>query len=204
VSQRRSRKRGHHPRHAGPTSRDGSRSAEQDKTEALVIQAAEAPILTAAGCTPDPEIVPVTARSEALRKERNELLDIWRQPTGFYGFLVNTNHKAIGLRFILTAFGFFTLAGILAAVMRLQLSRPLNTVLGPDLYNQFFTTHGSAMMFLFAVPVMEGFGLYFVPLMIGARNVAFPRLMAFSYWMYLIAGLALFTGLFLNMGPDMG
>jgi cytochrome c oxidase subunit I+III len=92
----------------------------------------------------------------------------------------------------------------LALLMRLQLARPQNPVFGPDLYNQIFTTHGSAMIFLFAVPVMEGFGLYFVPLMVGARNVAFPRLMAFSYWTYLIAGVLLFSGLLLNTGPDMG
>src|SRR5437764_7796037 len=88
--------------------------------------------------------------------------------------------------------------------MRLQLAVPENTVLGPVRYNQTFTMHGTTMMFLFAVPVMEGMGIYLVPLMIGTRNVAFPRLLAFSYWCYLFSGLALFIGLICNTGPDMG
>ena len=66
--------------------------------------------------------------------------------------------------------------------MRLQLRRPENRFLGPDLYNQLFTMHGTTMMFLFAVPVMQAIGLYLVPLMVGTRNVAFPRLNAFGYW----------------------
>src|SRR3954463_42792 len=137
-------------------------------------------------------------------RELRQLETAWRRAPGFVGWLSSTNHKDIGLRFIVTAFIFFLLAGVLAAVMRLQLMRPENNVLGPDLYNQFFTTHGSAMMFLFAVPIMEGFGIYFVPLMIGARNVAFPRLASFSYYSYLFGGILLFVALFLDIGPDMG
>jgi cytochrome c oxidase subunit 1 len=128
----------------------------------------------------------------------------WGRPPGFIGWLTTTNHKDIGLRFVITAFCFFTFAGVLALLMRLQLAVPHNTLLGPDKYNQFFTTHGSSMMFLFAIPVMEGMGLYLVPLMIGARNVAFPRLMAFAYWIYLTAGVLMFVSLLLNTGPDMG
>ena len=128
----------------------------------------------------------------------------WRRPRGFLGWLTTTDHKEIGLRYIKTAFGFFILAGILALHMRVQLAVPRNTFLTNDIYNQFFTTHGTAMMFLFAVPVMEGFGIYLVPLMIGTRNIAFPRLLNFSYYLYAIAGIALFLGLALNMGPDMG
>jgi cytochrome c oxidase subunit I+III len=120
------------------------------------------------------------------------------------GWLTTTNHKDIGLMFIVTAFVFFLLAGILALMVRIQLAVPENHFLNPDRYNQFFTTHGTAMMFLFAVPIMEGFGIYFVPLMIGTRNVALPRLAAFSYWSYLMGGLLLFGGLFMNIGPDMG
>ena len=73
--------------------------------------------------------------------------------------------------------------------MRLQLARPERKLIGPDLYNQLFTMHGTTMMFLFAVPVMEAFGVYLVPLMVGTRNIAFPRLNAFSYWMYLFGGM---------------
>jgi cytochrome c oxidase subunit I+III len=136
--------------------------------------------------------------------ERAMLESTWGRKPGPWGFLTSTNHKDIGLRFIVTAFIFFLLAGVLALLMRLQLALPGNTIFGPDRYNQIFTTHGSTMMFLFAVPVMEGMGLYLVPLMIGARNVCFPRLMAFAYWTYLIGGVLLWVGLVLDVGPDMG
>ena len=75
--------------------------------------------------------------------------------------------------------------------MRLQLARPDSLLIGPDLYDQLFTMHGSTMMFLFAVPVMEAFAVYLVPLMVGTRNIAFPRLNAFSYWIYLAGGILL-------------
>jgi cytochrome c oxidase subunit 1 len=88
--------------------------------------------------------------------------------------------------------------------MRIQLARPENRFIGPDLYNQLFTTHGTTMMFLFAVPIMTGIGLYLVPMMIGTRNVAFPRLNAFGYYVYLIGGVSLYVGLLLNSAPDNG
>ncbi|HET8699510.1 MAG TPA: cytochrome c oxidase subunit I, partial [Gammaproteobacteria bacterium] len=89
-------------------------------------------------------------------------------------------------------------------VMRLQLASPENTLVGPDLYNQLFTMHGSTMMFLFAVPIVEAIGLYFVPLMIGSSNVAYPRLNALGYWVYLIGGLFLWTSFAFDIGPDTG
>src|SRR5437660_12204281 len=88
--------------------------------------------------------------------------------------------------------------------MPLQLARPEAQVVGPDLYNQLFTMHGSTMMFLFAVPVMEAFAVYLVPLMVGTRNIAFPRLNAFSYWVYLFGGCFLWISFFINTGPDVG
>ena len=128
----------------------------------------------------------------------------WDRPRGFWGWVISTDHKEIGLRFIGTALLFFAFSGILAALMRAQLARPESTLLGPDRYNQFFTMHGTGMMFFFAVPVMEGMALYLVPLMIGTRNVTFPRLLNFSYWTFAFAGILLFAGLFFNMGPDVG
>ena len=125
-------------------------------------------------------------------------------PQGVYGWFTHVDHKSIGRRYLVTAFAFFLLGGVLAALMRLQLSRPDNTFLGPDLYNQIFTTHGTTMMFLFAVPVMQGLGIYFVPLMVGARSIAFPRLVAFSYWMFLFGGIFLYVSFLLNAGPDVG
>src|SRR4051794_10073877 len=88
--------------------------------------------------------------------------------------------------------------------MRIQLARPDNDFLNPDLYNQIFTMHGTTMMFLFAVPVMEGMGVYFIPLMVGTRNVAFPRLNAFGYYMYLFGGLFIYLSFFMNTGADAG
>ena len=128
----------------------------------------------------------------------------WETPRGLYGFFATVDHKIIGRRFIVTAFVFLFLAGLAAMAMRYQLSRPENTAIGPDLYDQLFTMHGSTMMFLFAVPVMEAFAVYLVPLMVGTRNIAFPRLNAFSYWIYLSGGLMLWIAFLLNIGPDVG
>jgi cytochrome c oxidase subunit I len=128
----------------------------------------------------------------------------WTRPAGLLGWLRDVDHKAIGRRYITTAFVFFALGGVLALAMRLQLSEPANDLIGPDLYDQIFTTHGSTMMFLFAVPVMQGFGVYLVPLMVGTRNVAFPRLNAYGYWVYLIGAVFLWVGLVSNTGPDAG
>jgi cytochrome c oxidase subunit I+III len=136
--------------------------------------------------------------------ERAALVKAWSEDAGFYGWLRAVNHKTIARRFIFTAFVFFILGGLEALVMRLQLAKPENHVLTPDLYNQFFTVHGSTMMFLFAVPVMQAVGLYVVPLMLGTRNMAFPRLSALSYWMFLAGGLLLYVGFALNIGPDAG
>src|SRR5437868_5235321 len=109
----------------------------------------------------------------------------WRDKPGVLGFLTTNDHKRIGRRFVVTALVFFAAAGMLAAVMRLQLAVPDNHLVGPDLYNQLFTIHGTTMMFIFAVPVMQGLAVYFVPLMAGTRNTAFPRMTACAYWLYL-------------------
>jgi cytochrome c oxidase subunit 1 len=137
-------------------------------------------------------------------RDRRELERTWATGRGLWAWLTTTSHKDIAGRYIITAFVFFLLGGIEAALMRLQLARPENGVLGPDLYNQTFTMHGTTMMFLFAVPIMEGIGLYLVPLMIGTRNVAFPRMNAYGYYVYLIGGLFLYISFFLHMGPDTG
>jgi cytochrome c oxidase subunit 1 len=132
------------------------------------------------------------------------LVEIWKTPRGLFGWLSSVDHKQIALRYIVTAFFFMGLAGIGAVFMRLQLATPDAHVLGPDRYDQLFTMHGSTMMFLFAVPIMEAFAVYLVPLMIGTRNVAFPRLNAFGYWLYLFGGLFLWFCFFSNNGPDVG
>src|ERR1700710_268778 len=134
----------------------------------------------------------------------SRLAEIWGTKTGVWGWLTAVDHKLIGKRYVITALVFLVLGGLSALVMRLQLGSPDNTLVGPDTYNQLFTMHGSTMMFLFAVPVMETIAVYLVPLMIGTRNVAFPRLNAFSYWVYLFGGVMLWASFFLNSGPDAG
>jgi cytochrome c oxidase subunit I+III len=141
---------------------------------------------------------------ERVARERLELERSWSRPPGLWGWLTTVDHKDVGRRYIITAFVFFVLGGIEAALIRIQLARPENGLIGPDAYNQIFSTHGTTMMFLFAVPVMTAIGLYFVPLMIGTRNVAFPRLNAYGYYVYLIGGALLYAGFLLNTGPDAG
>jgi cytochrome c oxidase subunit I len=136
--------------------------------------------------------------------ERLALERTWAERPGLAGWLSAVNHRSIGRRYLATAFAFFALAGLMAAAMRLQLAVADNDLIGTDLYSQLFSTHGTAMMFLFAVPVMQGLGVYLVPLMVGARNIAFPRLGAFGYWIYLFGGVMLFTSFALNVGPDIG
>jgi cytochrome c oxidase subunit 1 len=138
------------------------------------------------------------------RETRARLDKTWDQGRGWRAALMTVDHKRVAKRYFVTAFVFFFLAGVLALMMRLQLSRADNSLIGPDLYNQLFTMHGSTMMFLFAVPIMEGLAVYFVPLMCGTRAIAFPRLNAFSYWVYLFGGIMLWVAFALNIGPDAG
>jgi cytochrome c oxidase subunit I+III len=134
----------------------------------------------------------------------NTLQQVWQPPQGVLGFFTAVNHRTIGLRYIITGLLFFVLAGIAALLMRIQLLFPENTFLNPELYNQLFTMHGTTMMFLFAVPIMEGVGIYLVPLMIGARDMAFPRLNAFGYFVFLISGVVLWISLLFGSAPDGG
>ena len=134
----------------------------------------------------------------------DELRRTWGTPRGIAAWFTSVDHKTVGLRFIGTALFFLALGGALALMMRTQLARPDSHVLSPQLYNQFFTVHGTTMMFLFAVPVMMGLGIYLVPLMIGTRNVVFPRLVAYAYWVYLFGGLFLYAGLLSGNGPPAG
>jgi cytochrome c oxidase subunit I len=135
---------------------------------------------------------------------RLALAQTWRDPPGWLGALAAVNHKTIARRFVATTFVFFLLAGMLALAMRLQLARPDNRVLGPDVYDTFFTMHGTTMMFLFAVPVMQAVAVYLIPLMVGARTIAFPRMNAYAYWVFLFGGIMLYTAFALGSGPRSG
>jgi len=130
--------------------------------------------------------------------------ETWRDPPGLFGWFCAVNHKTISKRFIVTTLTFFAAGGLIAAMMRMQLSRPENNLVGPDMYNQLFTMHGTTMMFLFAVPVMQAVATYLLPLMLGTRSVAFPRLNAFAYWIFLFGGLTLYVAFITNTGPDAG
>jgi cytochrome c oxidase subunit 1 len=114
---------------------------------------------------------------------------------GWLGWLTTTDHKQIGILYIATALSFFLIGGVEALLMRIQLGAPDNTFLDPQTYNAIMTMHGTTMIFLFVVPMMAGFANYLVPLMIGARDMAFPRLNALSYWLFLAGGLVFYASL---------
>src|SRR5215208_5754753 len=129
--------------------------------------------------------------------------DVRGEHTGWTTWLTTTDHKKIGILYLTTVLVFFVLGGVEALLMRTQLAVPENTFLSPEKYNQVMTMHGTTMIFLVVVPVWAGFTNYFLPLMIGARDVAFPRLNAWSYWMYLFGGVALYASLFFSP-PEAG
>jgi cytochrome c oxidase subunit I len=131
----------------------------------------------------------------------------FRRPSGTSGFvswLTTVDHKRIGILYGVTAFVFLLIGGIEALLLRIQLARPENTFLSFDEYNQIFTMHGVTMIFLVVMPLGAAFFNYLVPLQIGARDVAFPRLNAFSYWTFLLGGLFLYSSFFLGGSPNGG
>jgi len=166
------------------------------------------------------ELERIRAEDERLAKERRKIARdgpkltgaklearlerTWRRPPGILGWLATVDHKEIGRRYIITALLFLALGGVLSLAMRLQLAQPDSNLISAQRYNELFTMHGSTMMFLFAVPVMEGVAVFIIPLMLGTRSTAFPRLNAFSYYMYLFGGLLLWSAFLLNIGPDIG
>src|ERR1700719_4663611 len=103
-------------------------------------------------------------------------------PSKLHEWLVTVDHKRLGIMYIATSLFFFAVAGVLAALMRMQLAFPNGKVLAPEVFNRLFTMHGTTMVFLVGMPFFAGLANYLVPLMIGARDMAFPRLNAFGYW----------------------
>ncbi|MFN2473387.1 MAG: cbb3-type cytochrome c oxidase subunit I, partial [Sphingomicrobium sp.] len=132
------------------------------------------------------------------------LAKTWASPKGFIGWFCEIDHKAIGLRYLVTSLIFLALGGVLALIMRLQLATPDSHLISAARYNELFTMHGTTMMFLFAVPVMDAIAIYIIPLMLGTRATSFPRLNAFSYYTYLAGGLLLWVAFALNIAPDVG
>ena len=136
-------------------------------------------------------------------REIEELSEIWKAPTG-WARLTAVNNNYVGFWYVVTAFGFFLAAGVLALGMRVQLAAPMQDFLGVDTYNQFFTMHGTVMMFLFAVPMVEAIGIMLLPQMLAARDLPFPRLSAFAFWAYFVGGTMFFLSLFVGLAPDGG
>ena len=143
----------------------------------------------------------------AASTEHDTSRNPFRRPqatTGFWSWVTTTDHKKIGIMYFVTAFTFFIIAGIQALLIRVQLAGPDGQALNADQYNQIFTMHGVTMIFLALMPLSAGFFNYVMPLQIGARDVAFPRLNAFSYWVFLCGGIFIYSSIFLGGMPDGG
>jgi cytochrome c oxidase subunit I+III len=132
-----------------------------------------------------------------------ELEKIWATPRGWAAVTI-VNNNYVGLWYVATAFLFFLLAGVLALLMRTQLALPLQGFVSEEVYNQLFTMHGTVMMFLFAVPMMEAIGVLLLPQMLAARDLPFPRLSAYAFWAYLVGGLVFFLSIFVGLAPSGG
>ncbi|SMC91305.1 cytochrome c oxidase subunit 1/cytochrome c oxidase subunit I+III [Fulvimarina manganoxydans] len=145
-----------------------------------------------------PEAGYVTKELEA------KLHKMWETKPGLFGVIATVDHKVIGIRYIVTAFAFLVVGGLQALLMRLQLAQPDQTILTPEQYNQLFSMHGITMIFLYALPILSGFSNYLFPLLLGTRDMAFPRLNAFSYWVYLASGLFMYASFLIGQAPNNG
>ena len=119
---------------------------------------------------------------------------VYREPTGIMAWITTVDHKKIGIMYVLTTFTFFVIGVALAQVMRLELANPGQQIVDAEQYNQIFSMHGTTMIFLFIIPILAGLANYAVPLQIGARDMAFPRLNALSYWLLLFGGIIVYLG----------
>ncbi len=129
---------------------------------------------------------------------------LWETAPGIYGWFATVDHKTLGIRYIVTAFVFLALGGVEALIFRLQLAQPNQHLLTPEQYNQLFTMHGVTMILWYAFPILTGFSVYLQPLLLGTRDMALPRLNAFTYWVFVFSGAFLYTGLLLGKAPDAG
>jgi cytochrome c oxidase subunit I len=146
---------------------------------------------------------PTTWRRSCLAASAETPVPAWQRGR-VAGWLVTTDHKRIGILYLVTSGVFFVAGGIMALLIRTQLSQAGNTFIERDGYNELFTMHGTTMIFLVVVPILAGFGNFLVPLMIGARDMAFPRLNALSYWLFLFGGVILLLSFFAQGGAAKG
>jgi cytochrome c oxidase subunit 1 len=141
---------------------------------------------------------------DAALPPRARALSRWDRNKGLISWLTTVDHKKLGILYLYTTFFFFLIGGIMALLVRVQLAEPLNKFLTPAQYNQIFTMHGTTMIFLWIIPVFAGFGNYLVPLMIGARDMAFPRINALSYWLIPLGGITMYAGFLFGGTGDAG
>lgn len=146
------------------------------------------------------ETAPPTGRALKLHRQ---LAEIWATGPGWRR-LAAVNHSVLGVRFMATALVFFAIGGVLGMLTRVQLATPMATFMDPGTYNQVFTMHGSIMLFLFAIPLIEGIAVYLTPKILGTRDFAFPRMTAYGYWCYLFGGTILTVSLVAGVAPDSG
>jgi cytochrome c oxidase subunit I+III len=149
-------------------------------------------------------VTTVEERKAAEEAAGEQLEPIWEESGGLKGWFTTVDHKKIGRRYLVTAGLFFVFAGLEAMVMRTQLAGAQLDVVSPQLYNQLFTLHGVTMIFFFSTPMLFGFGNYLLPLMIGARDMAFPRLNAFTFYVFASAGLLTTGSLLFGAAPNGG
>ncbi len=150
---------------------------------------------------------PVLARAGGATVTPSSSLGVFRRPvatTGWRNWVFTVDHKKLGIMYGVAAFAFFIVGGVEALLIRLQLAAGEGKVLSAGAYNQMFTMHGTTMIFLFVMPMVAAFANYLVPLQIGARDVAFPRINAFGFWCFLFAGLFLNSAWFLGGAADTG
>ena len=151
---------------------------------------------------PQPSAAQRAISAEMEKAERLERL--WADPPGFVGWFRAVQNDAVGSRVMGVAFIFFLLGGLTALLLRLQLYQAENELIGPELYNGLFTMHGSTMMYLFAVPMLEGFAIFLVPFVLGNREMPFPRLGVFSFFTFVLGGLLFYSSFLFRAIPDAG
>ncbi|WP_201722314.1 cbb3-type cytochrome c oxidase subunit I, partial [Sulfitobacter sp. HI0040] len=139
----------------------------------------------------------------ALRRHR-AFTEIWASEPGWKGCFSSVSHSDLGRMFLIVSFFFFLVGGVLAMLIRAQLATPDSAFVDAGAFSQFFTMHGTIMMFLFAIPTFEGLAIYLLPKMLGTRDLAFPRLTAYGFWCYVFGGSMLLVALVLGIAPDGG
>jgi len=152
---------------------------------------------------PTEEMLSVPVDPDLAKAQEERLAKVWAMPKG-WRYISAVNNSEVGLGYSLTAFFFMLMAGVMSLIMRVQLSVPENDLISSDLYNQLFTMHGSAMMFLFAVPMFEAISILLLPGFLGARDMPFPRLSAYGFWSFLIGGVFVMGSILFGAAPDSG